>query len=105
MRGAFLIAVAVAAGCLPAAAQAKVRRGGFGIYHLGRAESPAPAPRPASPAPPIRTAAADDGGPVPMTTGTTVPVPAPAAAPAKPARPWCPGGRVFGSGTGFCEIN
>lgn len=55
----------------------------------------------------MQTAAADAGGPGPMTTATTVPVGRRAAIPAPAptqARPWCTG-RVFGSGAGFCAIN
>ncbi|UHC19208.1 hypothetical protein LRS73_30425 [Methylobacterium currus] len=64
------------------------------------AQAPAQEPR-------MQTAAADAGGPEPMTTDTTVRVgrreAIPAPAPAQ-ARPWCTG-RVFGSGAGFCAIN
>lgn len=60
--------------------------------------------------PRLRTAAADAGGPEPMTTGTTAPVAAREAAPVRvsapaPAQPWCATNRVFGSGMGFCAIN
>ncbi|ACL60768.1 hypothetical protein [Methylobacterium nodulans] len=103
MRTGLLMLGAVAATCLLAVpeAQARGRRIGLGIFYSSAHPRSAPEakPVPASP-PPLRTASAEDG-PVPATTGTTAPPPAPA----KPVRPWCAGGRVFGSGSGFCEIN
>ncbi|MGY2049332.1 hypothetical protein [Methylobacterium sp. JK268] len=92
-----VLAIAALAAALPAAARAEGRFGGVGIQHVDARFAPRP----------VRTASAETEGPVPTTTGSTAASP-PAAAkpgPAKPSRPWCEGGRVFGSGSGFCEIN
>ncbi|WP_407529552.1 hypothetical protein [Methylobacterium oryzisoli] len=112
MQRIVLAAAAAAAilAALPVDAQARGRRGGTGVFFVSTsvpvataarakaASEPRAAPESkpggAEP-PPIRTASAE---PQPVTTGATPP-PAPAA------RPWCAGGRVFGSGQGFCEIN
>ncbi|MCF4128651.1 hypothetical protein [Methylobacterium sp. SyP6R] len=109
-----LMAGLVALGILVAAApaEARGRRGGGGVFFVtSRSHAVTAEPRTAlGPEPRLRTAAADAGGPEPMTTGTTAPIPtreaapAPSSAPA-PLRPWCATGRVFGSGAGFCAIN
>jgi hypothetical protein len=115
MRGRVLLVAGMAAIVWAAGAsgsEARVRRGGFGVFYVAagagaaRAATKGSESKASERAPVVRTASAEDG-PVPTTTGTTVPTPAPAPAPvaaAKPAKPWC-AGRVFGSGSGFCEIN
>ncbi|QRE77592.1 hypothetical protein [Methylobacterium aquaticum] len=105
-----LVVLGILAAVAPA--EARGRRGGTGIVFVSRGGQAGTAMPPAAPEeePRLRTAAADAGGPEPMTTGTTMPVavrePAPRPAPAPvPARPWCSTGRVFGSGAAFCAIN
>lgn len=106
-----LVAVGIVAAALPA--EARGRRGGGGVFFVSTRSHAAPAETSPvrAPAQEPRTymAAADAGGPEPMTTGTTAAAVRPEAAPAPvrapvPARPWCTG-RVFGSGAGFCAIN
>ncbi|SFV14848.1 hypothetical protein SAMN02799631_05971 [Methylobacterium sp. 174MFSha1.1] len=111
MRAGLMVGL-VALGSLAAAApaEARGRRGGAVFFFSSRSHA-APAERVTGQAPVqeprTRTAAAEAGGPEPITTGTTLPVVPREAAPAPvpaPARPWCTG-RVFGSGEGFCAIN
>ncbi len=105
-----LVALAVLAAAAPA--EARGRRGGFGIFFVSSRSHAAPAEPRAFRAqePRLRTATADESGPEPMTTGATAPVVTREAAPARspapaPAQPWCATNRVFGSGAGFCAIN
>ncbi|AWN53257.1 hypothetical protein [Methylobacterium sp. 17Sr1-1] len=104
-----LVALGILAAVAPA--EARGRRGGGGVFFVSGRSHAAPAERSTGRAPAqeprTRTAAAEAGGPEPMTTGATLPVVPREAAPAPvpaPARPWCTG-RVFGSGEGFCAIN